>query len=143
MPLPARKAAPISGVKGAKPRLRQPKVPRQPETQTTVALNEEYLRKRNQILSIKYKREAMQLALERDRLIEKALVEQQLSYLLVSLRKSVEQIPGALRMRFGPERFGHEMVEACRAHLNQVLTELSKLPQCVEPDWLERLEEEA
>jgi hypothetical protein len=30
MPLPAEKAAPLLGVKGAKPRLRQPKVARRP-----------------------------------------------------------------------------------------------------------------
>ena len=58
---------PVAGVKGAKgPRLRLPKVPRQPETETSVALGEEYLRKRNQILDLKFKREAMSLAFARD-----------------------------------------------------------------------------
>ena len=33
------------------------------------ALGEEYLRKRNQILELKYQREAMNLALERDQLV--------------------------------------------------------------------------
>ena len=48
-------------------------VPREPETPTSVALGEEYLRKRNQILDLKYKREAMNLALDRDQSIEKRL----------------------------------------------------------------------
>ena len=54
---------PVAGIKGVKgPRsLRLPKVPRQSETETSVALGEEYLRKRNQILDLKFKREAMSL----------------------------------------------------------------------------------
>ena len=68
---------PVAGVKGAKGlRLRLPKVPRQPETEISVALGEEYLRKRNQILDLKFKREAMNLALARDRLVEKRLLKQ-------------------------------------------------------------------
>ena len=66
MPLPAEKAAPLQSVKGAKPRLRQSKIPRRPETVETVRLNEEYLTKRNKNLDLKYKREAMELARDRD-----------------------------------------------------------------------------
>ena len=43
-------------------RLRLPKA-RQPETEISVALGEEYLRKRNQILDLKFKREAMNLVM--------------------------------------------------------------------------------
>jgi P4 family phage/plasmid primase-like protien len=63
---------PVQGVKGAKgpAKLRLPKVPRQPETQTSVALGEEYLRRRNRILAIEEKQAAMELAFARDELIE-------------------------------------------------------------------------
>jgi len=43
--------------------------------ETSVALGEEYLRKRNQILDLKFKREAMNLALDRDQLVEKHLLD--------------------------------------------------------------------
>jgi len=35
-----------------------------------------------------------------------------------------------------------EVVEYAKRLMNETLTELSQLPKCVEPDWLERLEEE-
>ena len=86
---------PVTGVKGAKgpKRLRLPKVPRQPETETSVALGEEYLRKRNQILDLKFKREAMNLAFVRDELIERELAIKQLSYLVISMRQKLLAIP--------------------------------------------------
>ena len=64
MALKGARSDPVQGVKGAKPRLRLPKLPRRLETETTVQLNEEYLRKRNKILDLKYKREAMALVHE-------------------------------------------------------------------------------
>jgi hypothetical protein len=93
---------PVTGVKGAKgPRLRLPKVPRQPQTETSVALGEEYLRKRNQILDLKFKREAMNLAFERDQLIERELVLRQLTYIVLSMRQKLLAIPVKLYSRLG------------------------------------------
>jgi len=82
---------PVAGIKGVKgPRsLRLPKVPRQSETETSVALGEEYLRKRNLILDLKSKREAMNMALDRDQLVEEHLVEQQLTYLMISMHQKL------------------------------------------------------
>jgi hypothetical protein len=131
---------PVQGVKGAKPRLRLPKLPRRPETETTVQLNEEYLRKRNMILDLKYKREAMELAVARGQLIEKALVEHQLAYLLIPMRQALLALPGKLRRKLG-ERFDHEMVSAAKELIHETLTNISNLPLASEPDWLERLEE--
>ena len=51
-----------------------PKLPRRPETAESAELGEEYLRKRNALLHLKYKREAMLLARDRDQLIERELV---------------------------------------------------------------------
>jgi hypothetical protein len=130
-----------TGIKGTKPRLRIPKVPRQPETETSVALGEEYLRKRNQILDLKFKREAMNLALDRDQLIEQELVLRQLTYLVVSMRQKLLAIPAKLYLRLGPERFPRETAQECERFIHEVLDELAKLPECAEPDWLEKLEE--
>jgi len=134
---------PVTGVKGAKgpTRLREPKVPRQPETETSVALGEEYLRKRNQILDLKFKREAMNLAFARDQLIEQELAIKQLSYLVISMRQKLLAIPRKLYSRLGPERFPREAAQECERCIHEVLNELAKLPECAEPDWLERLEE--
>jgi len=105
---------PVAGVKGAKgPRLRLPKTPRQPETETSVALGEEYLRKRNQILDLKFKREAMNLALARDQLIEQELVVRQLTYLMISMRQKLLAIPAKLYSRLGKERFPREAAQEC------------------------------
>src|SRR6516162_7753863 len=135
---------PVTGVKGAKgpTRLREPKVPRQPEMETSVALGEEYLRKRNQILDLKFKREAMNLALDRDQLIEQELVLRQLTYLVVSMRQKLLAIPAKLYSRLGPERFPRETAQECERFIHDVLNELVKLPECAEPNWLKRLEDE-
>ena len=76
---------PVQGTKGSKPRLRRPKLPRRPETAESAKLGEEYLRKRNALLDLKYKREAMLLARDRDQLIERELVLHQLAYLMIPL----------------------------------------------------------
>ena len=130
---------PVAGVKGAKgPRwLRLPKVPRQPETETSVVLGEEYLRKRNQILDLKFKREAMNLAFVRDELIERELAIKQLSHLVISMRQKLLAIPAKLYSRLGPERFPRETAQECERCIHEVLEELSKLPECAEPNWLE------
>ena len=142
MPLPAEKAAPLRGVKGAKPRLRQAKIPRRPETVETVRLNEEYLTKRNKILDLKYKREAMELARDRDESIERALVIRQLTYMVINTRQRLLALPGTMRARF-VEAFSREIIDGARELIHQALTELSEMPRRgIDPDWLERLEEE-
>ena len=62
MALKGARSDPVQGIKGSKPRLRRSKLPRRPETPESAKLGEEYLRKRNALLDLKYKREAMLLA---------------------------------------------------------------------------------
>ena len=64
---------PVQGIKGSKPRLRRSKLPRRPETPESAKLGEEYLRKRNALLDLKYKREAILPARDRDQLIERGV----------------------------------------------------------------------
>jgi len=80
--------------------------------------------------------------LTRGRLIEKRLVERQLTYLLVSMRQKLLAIPGKLYSRLGKEQFSHEPAQECERFIHEVLDELSKLPECAEPNWLEKLEED-
>jgi len=117
-------------------------VPRRPDTVETVRLNEKYLTKRNKILDLKYKREAMELARDRDELIERRLVIRQLTYMMINTRRRLLALPGTIRARFG-EEFNREMFDGARELINQALTELSEMPlKGVDPDWLEWLEEE-
>ena len=107
-----------------------------------MALGDEYLRKRNQILDLKFKREAMNLAFERDQLVEKRLADRQLTYFMFSIRQRLLAIPGKLYARLGKEHFPREAAQACEKFIHEVLNELVKLPECAEANWLEQLEEE-
>ena len=80
---------------------------------------------------------------DRDQLIEQELVLRQLTYLVVSMRQKLLAIPAKLYLRLGPERFPRETAQECERCIHEVLEELSKLPECVEPNWLEKLEVES
>jgi hypothetical protein len=69
-------------------------------------------------------------------------LKRQLTYLVVSMRQKLLAIPAKLYSRLGPERFPREVAQECERYIHEVLDELAKLPECAEPDWLERLEEE-
>jgi hypothetical protein len=106
-------------------------------------LGEEYLRKRNALLDLKYKREAMLLARDRDQLIERELVLHQLAYLMIPLRQKILGIPSKLGNRFGncevPVR---EVADFCRTLVHEALTEVSNLPLTVsDPHWLKKAED--
>jgi hypothetical protein len=52
-------------------------------------------------------------------------------------------LPLKIGNRFGDREAPiREVVEYTKRLINETLTELSKLPECVEPDWLEKREEE-
>jgi hypothetical protein len=93
---------PISGIKGSKPRLDQgPAEDARERFEANSLLDHAYKEKRNQILDLKYKREATALAFERDQLIEKKLALQQLSYLLIAMRQKLLSLPLKISNRFG------------------------------------------
>jgi hypothetical protein len=116
-------------------------VPRQPETETSVKLGEQYLRERNKQMRAKRLRAEMELAVSRDELIEKELVLRQMAFIMIAFRQSVLAWPGKLRAAIGPE-FTHEMAQKARSLAHETLTHLEKLPAVVEPNWLESLEED-
>ena len=95
-------------------------------------------------MRLKRMREEMLLANERDQLIEKRLVERQPTDLLISMRQKLLALPLKIGGRFGNREVPiREVVEYSKRLVNETLTELSKLPECVEPGWLEKLEKEA
>jgi hypothetical protein len=134
---------PVQGIKGSKPRLRRFKLPRRPETPESARLGEEYLRKRNALLDLKYKREAMLLARDRDQLIERELVLHQLAYLMIPLRQKILGIPSKLGNHFGDREVRvREVADFCRTLVNEALSEVSNLPLTVsDPNWLRRAED--
>ena len=142
MALKGARSDPIQGIQGSKPRLRRPKLPRRPETTKTAELGEEYLRKRNKLLDLKYKREAMLLARDRDQLVERELVEHQLAYLMIPLRQKILAISSKIGNHFGDRQAVREVVDYVRALVHEALTEVSNLPLTVsDPNWLQRAED--
>ena len=101
MAIKGARSDPVQGIKGSKPRLRRPKLPRRPVTAESAKLGEEYLRKPIALLDLKYKREAMLLARDRAQLIERELVLHQLAYLMIPLRQKILGIPSKLGNHFG------------------------------------------
>ena len=141
MPVKGERSHPLEGVKGAKKRL--PKLPRAPEAVDLQEQSSIYLVERNQMMRLKRMREEMLLAKERDLLIEKGLAIKQLSYLMIVTRQRLLRLPLAIGQHFGDRDVPiREVVEYAKRLMNETLTELSQLPLCAQPDWLERLEEE-
>jgi hypothetical protein len=136
---------PISGISGSKPRLdKSPQEEARERFEANSLLDRVYKERRNQILDLRYKREAMALALQRDQLVEKGLALKQLSFLLISMRQQLLALPLKIGSRFGNRPVEtREVVAYAKRLVNETLTELAKLPECVEPEWLEKLEEEA
>jgi hypothetical protein len=87
-------------------------------------------------------REEMLLAKERNLLIERRLVERQLAYFFIAIRQKLLGLPARLYSRLGEDRFPKEAAQETERVVKDCLVDLSKLPECVEPDWLEKLEEE-
>ena len=151
MPLPGQRTHPTGGgVKGAKPKIlpslkrkRLPKLPATPEAEDLRELSSIYLKERNLAMRLKRMREEMLLAKERDQLIQMELAIKQLSYLMITMRQKLLALPLSIGNRFGDREVSiREVVEYSRRLVNETLIELSKLPECVEPDWLDKLEEE-
>ena len=149
MPFRGQRTHPTSGVKGGKPktlpsfkRKRLPKLPATPEAKDLQEQSSIYLKERNLAMRLKRMREEMLLAKERGQLIERELAIKQLSYLAITMRQKLMALPLNIGNHFGDREVPiREVVEYAKRLMNETLTELSKLPLCVEPDWLEKLEE--
>jgi len=97
----------------------------------------------NSTLAIKEKREAMELAVVRDELIEKPLAIRQLFYCVTAARQRLLAIPSKVGNHFGTREVPvREVVDYLRGEVNAALSELARLPEAVEANWQERLEED-
>jgi hypothetical protein len=140
MPVKGARSHPVEGVKGSKKRL--PKLPPAPEAIDLQEQSSIHLQERNQMMRLKRMREEMLLAKERNQLIEKELAIKQLSYLMIAMRQKLLALPLNIGNHFGDREVPiREVVEYAKRLMNETLTELSRLPECAEPDWLERLDE--
>ena len=97
----------------------------------------------NSTLAIKEKREAIELAVVRDELIEKPLAIRQLFYCVTAARQRLLAIPSKVGNHFGTREVPvREVVDYLRGEVNAALSELARLPEAVEANWQERLEED-
>ena len=90
-------------------------------------------------------REGMHLARERGDLIERALVIKQLSFLLIEIRQKLLALPqriGARVSRARDPELAREVAREVKEAVHETLHTLARLPECVEPGWLERLGED-
>jgi hypothetical protein len=148
MSFPGERSKPTSGVKGSKggagsqPRIRLPKQAAPRESSELQKQSTIYLKERNRTQRVKRLREEMLLAEARGELISKDLATKQAAYLLIELRQKALALPEKMRVKFGPERFNHEMVQAAKVLVAEALTSVSQLPEAANPNWLERLKDE-
>jgi hypothetical protein len=116
-------------------------MPAPPESSELQEQSSIYLRERNKQMRAKRLRAEMELAQARDRLIDKDLATKQMDYLLIEMRQKLLALPDKMRLKFGPERFDHEMALATKVLVAEALTSVSQLPEAADPHWLEKLED--
>ena len=147
MSIPGERSKPTSGLKGSKggtgsqPRQRLPKMSAPADASDLQKQSSIYLRERNKQMRAKRLRAEMELAHARGLLIEKAVAEKQLAYLLINLRQQLLSLPLKLGVKFGAERFTREMARDARVLVVEICSEISRLPEAAEPGWLEKMEE--
>jgi hypothetical protein len=147
---------PQYGMKGSKPRAGSP--PPEPPPgpagplssaeeararfEINARLDREYKEKRNRKLSVELMHKEMDLAFARGRLIERELVEKQLSYILVAVRQKILALPPKIGQRFRSVEGINEIVKYARQACHETLKDCANIPNCVEADWMEKLEED-
>jgi hypothetical protein len=138
--VPGERTHPAQGVKNSKPRLRIRKLPAAEIEEASRV----YLQERNLTMRLKRMREGMRLARERGTLIERELVIKQLSFLLIEIRQKLLALPTRIgaRLRARDPELAREVARMAKEVVHETLLALARLPECVEPGWLERLEEE-
>jgi hypothetical protein len=158
--------SPIYGIKGIKPALKpeleslKPELPESEaddddeDVDTVIAeaiglegaqdgpgLDRDYKRRRNAILDIKLKTDALRLARAQGEVIPTRLVEQQLSFFLVPIRQTLLSLSHNVGSRFGRQGINREVVDYIDQIARRALEDLSKLPETIEPaafrEWLE------
>jgi len=130
------KRHPHQGVRGAKPRLKAKAVPPSGNGEPTDAeLSRQYLLERNVAMHTKNLRSQMELALQREQLIEKSLVNRQAAFLFVAMRQKVLSVPRTLARRCA-NRSAAELLPLLTDAMHEVLREIKDLPKVgIDPNW--------
>jgi phage terminase Nu1 subunit (DNA packaging protein) len=127
----------IRGIRGAKPRFSSAK----PNGKQTEA-EAEYLEVRNRGQRAKAMTAEMELARRRGELISRALVEQQASYILASLRAKILTIPQTWARRLASMSVSGVQA-ALKEMARQLCNDLANFPeQITDPNWLRTLEKD-
>jgi hypothetical protein len=130
--------------KKGEPRKRLPKRPiEQLDGGTLQKQSTIYLKERNAAMRLRRMREGMQLARERELLIERELVIKQFSFLAIEIRQKLLTLPQRIgaRLRARDPELAREVARQAKEVVHETLHTLARLPECVEPGWMERLEE--
>lgn len=113
------------------------------EKLTKFELDKLYVRKKIEQTEVRTMAFQMDLARIRETLIEKALVEKQLAYLLIAWRQQVLAIPTSYARRLLHKEDIKEVHKILREMCYQLLNAIKDLPtKAVDPHWMETLEEE-
>ena len=137
--MPGEHRHPNPGIERAKPRVRIRKLPAAEIEEASRV----YLQERNLTMRLRRMREGLHLAREREQLIERELVIKQLSFLLIEIRQKLLALPQRIgaRLKARDPELAREVAREVKEVVHETLHTLARLPECVEPGWLERLEE--
>ena len=139
-------ANPTTGVKGAglplKERRNRLRGPTTEVTREEISkLSAQYLRRRNHAIDLKSKAAELELALKRGTLIEKRLVEQQATWILLAMKGKLLNLTSHAHKFIGLTDPNQIKAILREIGLN-VLQEVKDLPKTVNPNWLKEVEAE-
>ena len=105
----------------SKPRLHQdPQSAARDRFEINNRLDRAHKEKRNKLLDLKFERKAMELAYERDQLIEKKLAERRLSLLVIEMRQKLLALPRRIARRFKAGRWHSGSRNRCGSHRSRI-----------------------
>jgi hypothetical protein len=106
-------------------------------------LDKLYVESKTRYVDTREKRSRLQLAKERDDLIEKRLVIHQLTFLFVAMRQKMFNAPLGWHRKFMHITDPHVARDRLTELMLSLLKELHDMPKkAIDPNWLETLDEE-
>ena len=127
---------PTPTIKGSRPQ----NLPHR-QSDDVAKLSKRYLQVRNHAIDLKSKAAELELARQRGTLVEKRLVEQQATWLLLAMRRKLMNLESHAHKFIGLTD-PNQAKQILRAIGLNVLQEVKDLPKTAAPDWLEELEKE-
>jgi hypothetical protein len=110
---------------------------------TSYELDKEYKRRRIESIKVRTMAYRLDLARIRESLIEKKLVERQLTFMLIAMRQRVLAIPNSYARKLLHKSELQQTMTILNEMVGRLLNDLADLPRNVtDPNWLLTLEEE-